>query len=119
MSSSELVSIDALKDVKFKDVAALDRDFRNLLDFDSYTDGKPVIVFSKGQLLIRCGESDELSEFAETYGCWGEAGSRLLAKHLAEGKILVRLQPEGWPDELHMITPGKAQKVNVEKLLGF
>jgi len=35
MSSSERISIDAAKDVKFKDMAALDADIRALLEFDS------------------------------------------------------------------------------------
>lgn len=119
MSSSERISTDAAKDVKFKDMAALDSDIRDLLEFDSYTEGAPVIAFANGVLLIRCGENDSLSENAETYGCWHREGSKILSRHLVEGRILLRVKPEGCPDELHLIAPGKAQKVDVAKLLGF
>lgn len=119
MSSSELISMDAAQDVRFGDIEALNSELAQLLEFDSHTVGAPVVAFKNGKLLVRCGEIDRLSEHAETYGCWNREGSKILSRHLSEGRILLRLKPEGWPDELHLITPGKAQKVDVAKLLGF
>lgn len=119
MSTTELVRMDAAKGVRFRDAKALDSDIRNLLEFDSYTEGEPVIEFKNGQLQVRCGECDELSEYAYTYGCWHSAGCNILAQHMVEGKMLLRVQTEGWPDDLYLISPGKAEKVDVARLLGF
>jgi hypothetical protein len=111
--------MEAARDVRFKDFAGLQQKMAQLLEFDSLEEGAPVIGFRNGRLLVVCGETSELSEWAQTYGCWNHEGSKLLARHLDEGSILLRLKPEGAPDELHLIKPGKAQLVDVAKLLGF
>lgn len=120
MSSSEtFTTAAASKDVKFKDFDKLQDKIRSLLDFDDHDDGNPVIAFENGMLLLRGHEDEEPQDYAETYECFGLAGSGIVAEHLIEGRILIRLSPEGWPDRLHLITPGKAEEVDVAKLLGF
>jgi hypothetical protein len=107
------------KDVKFKDFDKLQEEIRSLLDFDDHDDGNPVIAFEDGMLLLRGHEDDTPQEYAETYECFGLEGSKIVAKHLVSGRILIRLSPEGWPERLHLITPDKAEEVDVVKLLGF
>jgi hypothetical protein len=119
VSSSEIFTTEAAKDVKFKDFDKLQDKIRDLLSFDDHDDGNPVIAFEDGILKLRGHEDDVPGDYAETYECFGLAGSMLVAEHLVQGRILIRLSPEGWPDRLHLITPGKAEEVDVAKLLGF
>jgi hypothetical protein len=121
LSSSEIFStVAATKDVKFKDLDQLQSQVASLLEFDEeFEEGAPVIAFEDGLLKLRGYEDEQPEEYAETYGCFGMNGAKLVSTHLISGRILVRLQPEGWPEQLILVTPGKAEEVDVAKLLGF
>jgi hypothetical protein len=119
VSSSEVFSTVASKDVKFKDFDQLHEHARDQLGFDNQDDDLPMVAFRDGKFLLRGHEDVEPSEFAETYECWGLSGCGLIADHMIEGRMLVRLDPEGWEERLVLITPGKAEEVDVVKLLGF
>lgn len=55
-----------------------------------------------------CGH---VTENSLVWGCFYKDEMKIIAKHMTAGKLVIRMEIEGWPDEFYVLTPGSVKEV--------
>lgn len=120
MAQSTTLSTVMSRDVSFDNLERLNADMRDhMVDFeDEFADGKPVVGFADGKLLFRGYEDDRPMAVCEVWSTWSLKTSRIVAKHMVAGRIVLKLDHEYGDQEYHVLTPGKAETADIASLLG-
>jgi len=128
MSTERYLSTHQCEEVVFDDLAALNAELENdiyvseLLLFEEYDSVAPenfvgfVNQTPEGQVVFISKYDADGATAAysganvSVYGCVGPDTFQTIAKHITAGKLVLRLEAEGWPDEFFVLTPGKAEE---------
>lgn len=141
MSSYNYISIHQDENVVFGDLVALNQELmktgvRELIDGieaiqisnnaknwqDNYIDydGRHIdfIIQEDGKTKIAsiddghsfCGHVTEQSLI---WSCFHEREMKIIADHMTSGKLVLRLEEEGWEDSYYVLTPGLVQKPKI------
>jgi hypothetical protein len=118
MASSTTLSTAMAEDVAFDDLTALNENLRNALDdWEEFEDGKPILDFRGCKLLFRGSEEDEPVDHSEVWSSWTLDISRLIARNMKQGRLVLKLDHEYGKQEFHLLTPGRAVKAKATDFL--
>ena len=78
------------------------------------------LKYEDGKLLIAKNEEHTFDGYADEYvsvwSCIGDREAKIISKHISEGKLVLRLDPEGYDSEFYLIKPDSVVKKTVSDL---
>jgi hypothetical protein len=120
MASSTTLSTVLARDVAFHDVDKLNEAIRTAMieDWDAWEPEDVVVGFDGKNLLFRGYEARNPVALAEVWSTWSLETSKLVARHMSSGKLVLKLHYEWNEQEYHVLTPGNAEVADITKLFG-
>lgn len=124
MSSTNYVHVHQSEGVVISDLAALNQAIDASLqepvgtDMQYWTEPQSTLKGfvsqdASGSVLLARTNDDEWAgyhpDYVQVYE-FHETQLKIIADHITDGKLVIRYEPEGWPDDFYILTQGKCEK---------